>query len=105
MNFDSWLREVDIWKCVTELDAKKQAPAIYLALEGQAKRCCGDIKVEELNKDDGVATLIAELKSLYKRDEKEDAFTKFEEFESFTRPEDMNVLDYINEFDRLNMRT
>ena len=28
-NIDVWLREIELWKCVTELDTKQQEPAIY----------------------------------------------------------------------------
>ena len=34
--FDNWLREIELWQCITDLDIKKQGPAIYLSLEGQA---------------------------------------------------------------------
>ena len=31
-NIDVWLREIELWKCVTELDTKQQGSAIYLSL-------------------------------------------------------------------------
>ena len=37
-DFNSWLYEIEVWKCVTDLDKKKQGPMIYLSLEGQARR-------------------------------------------------------------------
>ena len=39
-DFNSWLHEIEVWKCVTDLDKKKQGPMIYLSLEGQARRLC-----------------------------------------------------------------
>ena len=32
-DFENWLREVAKWQCVTDLDKKKQGPAIYLSFE------------------------------------------------------------------------
>ena len=73
-------------------------------MDDQARQCCADIPVEDLNSNDGVKTLITKLESLYKKDEAQHAFNIYEDFESFQRPTDMNVVDYINEFDRLYSR-
>ena len=53
-DFENWEHEIKIWQCVTDLEKKKQAPAIYLSLEGPARQCCADIKVETLQSDCGV---------------------------------------------------
>ena len=29
-DFEEWLNETEIWQCLTDLDKKKQWPAIYL---------------------------------------------------------------------------
>ena len=31
-NIDSWLHDLQIWKCVTDLEKKQQGPIIYLSL-------------------------------------------------------------------------
>ena len=103
-DFDTWLREVQIWQAVTDLEAKKQGPAIYLTLEGKARKCCSVISVAELSDDNGVKKLTDKLEALYKADETEIAFRRYEQFETFSRPETMNVVDYINEFERLYNR-
>ena len=28
-DFETWVKEVEIWQCVTDLEVKKQGPAIY----------------------------------------------------------------------------
>ena len=60
--FDHWLREIELWQCITDLDIKKQGPAIYLSLEGQARQHCADIDIKQLNSTDGVDDLIKHLK-------------------------------------------
>ena len=67
-NFENWERDIKIWQCVTNLEKKRQAPAIYLSLEGQARQCCADIKVETPDSDSGVDELIKKLKTLYDKD-------------------------------------
>ena len=101
-DFENWEREIKIWQCVTDLEKKKQAPAIYLSLEGQARQCCADIKVETLHSDSGVDELIKKLKTLYDKGAEQAAFIAYEEFETFQRPPSMSILDYINEFERSN---
>ena len=64
-DFENWLREVEIWQCVTEIKKKKQGPAIYLSLEGKAWKACEGINVKALNADDRVDVLINKLKELY----------------------------------------
>ena len=100
-DFETWVHEVEIWQCVTDLEVKKQGPAIYLALEGPARQACSNIEVKELHSENGVKIIIEKLKSLYAKDVNQAAFMAYETFENFTRPEGMSILDYINKFDQL----
>ena len=98
-DFETRVHEVGIWQCVTDLEVKKQGPAIYLALEGP--EACSNIDVKELHSENGVKIIIEKLKSLYAKDVNQAAFMAYENFENFTRPEGMSILDYINKFDQL----
>ena len=102
--FESWSREVKIWQCVTDLEVKKHGPAIYLSLEGRARQCCNTISIDNLISESGVQAITDKLQAMYKKDEHQVAFRRYKEFESFSRPEDMSMVDYINEFDRLYSR-
>ena len=102
VDFDSWVHEVEVWQCVTTLEKKKQGPALYLSLEGKARKGCFDLGVDVLNKDDGVDKLIEKLKSLYAKDKDQAAFLAYKNFETFIRPPTMSIQEYIHEFERLN---
>ena len=52
-DFEEWKRDIQIWNAVTEVDKKKQGPILYRSLEGQAKKACSSIKVEEICAEDG----------------------------------------------------
>ena len=93
-DFEDWECENKIWQCVTDLEKKKQVPAIYLSLKGQARQCCDDIKVETLHSDSGIDELIKKLKTLYDKYADKAAFVAYEEFETFQRPPSMSILDY-----------
>ena len=97
---DIWLHDLQIWKCVTNLAKKQQEQVIYLSLPGKVRNSCRNISISDLNKDDGLDTLINNLERLYLKDRKASAYLAYEKFESFQRPTEINI-DYINEFERL----
>ena len=58
-------------------------------------------KVKDLNSDDGVNILLWKLKSLFAKDINQAAFIAYDKFEMFKRPAIMNIVDFINELERL----
>ena len=100
-NTDSWLHDLQLWKCVTDLDKKQQGPVIYLSLPDKISNSCRDVTVSELNKDDGLNLGTNKLEKLHIKDNKASAYLAYEKSESFQRPRDMNIIDYLNEFERL----
>ena len=63
-DFEEWLHVTETWQCLTDLDKKKQGPAIHLSLNDKIRKTCSDIHVKDLNSDDEVEPLITKLKSL-----------------------------------------
>ena len=66
--FEDWLHETEIWQCLTDLEKDKQGPAIYLSLNEKIRKTCSNIKVKDLNNEDGVDILIKKLTSLFSKD-------------------------------------
>ena len=104
-NFEDWLHETEIRQCLTDLDKKKQVPAIYLSLDEYIRNTCCDIKVKDLNSDDGVDILLCKLKSIFAKDINLAAFIAHDKFEIFKRAANMNIVDFIKEFERLYNNT
>ena len=48
---EDWLRELEIWQCVTDIEEKKQGLVVYISLPDKIRKSCGDIKVSDLNKN------------------------------------------------------
>ena len=46
--------------------------------------------------------LIKKLKSSFSKDTNQEAYLAYDKFESFKRPVDMNIVDFINELERLH---
>ena len=86
---------------MTDLEKKQQGPVIYLSLPNKIRISCRDVTVSELNEDDGLNLLINILEKLYVKDSKASAYLAHEKFESFQRPADLNIIDYLHEFERL----
>ena len=62
---EDWLREIEVWQCVTEPEKKKQEAAICQSLEGKARKACKGTDVKALNADNGVYVLTNKLKEFY----------------------------------------
>ena len=87
------------WPCLTDLDKDKQGPTIYLSLEEKIRKICSDIKLKDLNSDNGVDILVNKLKSLFTKDINQAAYLAYDKFETFKRHIDMSMVDFINEFE------
>ena len=69
-SIDTWLRDLQIWKYVTDVEKKQQGPVIYLSLPDKVRNSCRNIVITDLNKDNGLDTLINNLERLYLKDKK-----------------------------------
>jgi hypothetical protein len=97
--YDDWKKELEIWCSFTDLEAKRQGPAIFLTLKGKARETVlAEVKPATLKTDDGVEKITIALDKLYKKNKSESAFTAFENFIKFKRPNSMSIKDYCIEF-------
>ena len=99
-DFYEWQREIEIWAMVTDIPEEKQAAAIYLSLEGKARDCCKSVKVEELKGKDGTEKLMSKLRDLYAIDNEQRIYQAYEEFENYTRSDNITMTDFLNEWER-----
>ena len=105
-NYERYKQELLAWKRVTEVDKKKQAIAIALSLPADGEEETGirekvfeELKLEDLEKDNGLDTLIAFFDKHLGKDDLSDSFQKFEEFEECIRRSE-SIRDYIQNFDQ-----
>ena len=70
---------------------KKQGLAIFLSLEGKAREAVLELEVEQLNDDNGVAKVLAQLDKLYLKDKLQLSFQAYDAFRKFKRPSDMPI--------------
>ena len=85
--YDDWKKELQIWSMFTDLEKKRQGPAIFLTLKGKARETIlAEIMPTDMSKDNGEDTITASLDKLYVKNESASAFNAFENFSRFRRP-------------------
>ena len=104
--YERYVEELRGWAMVTDLDAKKQAVAVALSFEENDPRQIRDkifseLKLEDLNKEDGMVTLITFLDKLYKKDPLTNVYEHYVNFDRFKRQSNVTMENYILEFEKL----
>ena len=107
--YDRYIEELKAWCIVTELPKKKQGVAVALAMpendsSGVRDKIFNDIKLDELNKDDGIDSLIHYMDNLFKRDELSEVYERYIKFDRFSRAENQKIENFILEFEKLYNR-
>ena len=97
-DYYSYEQDVEIWQLATTLPVEKQGADLFLELIGDAKEHCRSLTIAQL-KTDGVKNVLAKVKELYAKDKHVVTFQALENFESFTRDDNMDIDAFINEFD------
>lgn len=98
--YESWKNEVAVWTRVTELEKKKQALAVALALSGRAREAAMEIPVDDLNKDSGMDTLLRKLDEMFLKEEKDRIYEAYSNFDQIKRESGVSMTDYIIEFEQ-----
>ena len=103
MSYPLWKRKVEAWQIITTEEKKKQAIQLALRIRCDAisQALFSKLSVEDMNKDGGVKTLIAQLDKICMANTVEGVFTTIEKVEQFRRTPDMTISQYLEEFDRL----
>ena len=72
--YDSWKREIQLWKVDTNISPSRQAPAGFLSLTDQARTAILEIDISLLNAEDGIDKLVEKLDTLFLEDKNQSAF-------------------------------
>lgn len=96
--------EVDAWSKCTDIPINKRALALVLAMPDKKTEILEGITVANLNKEDGVATLLAYIKKNYGGDELENTLDVYEDFRSYQRTGEQTIADYCAGFEQRKKR-
>ena len=101
--FLQWKREIEMWRLATTLKEPKQAPLVILSiLDRKARDFATRLEKEKLVCEDGsgLTYLLTELSKYFAKDRVQSVFLAIEHLESFVRPKEMQMGEFISEFGR-----
>lgn len=96
--YERWISELQAWQVISKVEKKNQALAIALSFdEGSEVRdkVFHEIKINELNVDDGMTKLLEYLDKWYKKDELSGAYEAWGNFDKYKKSEDISIESYI----------
>jgi len=99
-SYAEWKNDLEVWRMFTKEEKKRQGPALYLCLKGEAREAVRSIPVASLPKDDGVDTIIAKLDEIFLQDETTRAFCAFGNFVEYRRSSGETYTKFILEYDK-----
>ena len=99
-SYENWIKALKLWQLITELKPEKQGPALVLSLSGKAREIVFELSVEEISGEGGVKKITDKLDKIYKKDTVDSAYEAFEAFIYFKREQNMEIINFITEFER-----
>ena len=99
-SYIEWKNDLEVWRQFTKEDKKRQGPAVYLCLKGEAREAVRSIEVKDIAKDDGVETIISKLDEIFLKDETTRAFCAFGDFVEYRRGSGESYTKFILEFEK-----
>ena len=90
--YEFWKNELEVWKLVTDLKPEKQALAVSLSLQGNARDTAMAIEAKTLATAEGMDLLIQRLDSVFLKDDKDRSYEAYKSFDNYHRTEDVSTL-------------
>ena len=100
-DYGKWKDKLKMWLSITDLDKKKQGCSIVLGLDEETVETVRTtMSIEDLNQENAATQILDCLDKVYQKDESETTYELYEEFESYQRPQNMSINEYIQEFEK-----
>ena len=100
-DYSKWKKKFNIWKTITDLDKRKQGGNLILRLDDTTQEQVLElITEEEICSAEGADKILQKLDTLFKKDETLTAYRAYEDFESYKRPREIAIAEYLNEFEK-----
>jgi len=102
--WSAYKKEVLVWATWTKLEDTKKGPALWSSLTGKAKEAVQDMELDEIKAADGLEKILTKLDDVFKTDINQAAYIAYRDFETFSRPSEMSLQDFIVKFEALNLK-
>ena len=104
ISYADWRCDLQVWEMLTELDAKKKGPALYLTLQGKPRECLRELTPARIGGDNGYELILQKLDAVYLEDINFRTFTAFKSFYEFRRSADMSMKEFVISYETLYHR-
>ena len=103
-SFEDFANDIEIWEMTVEgiLKPEQLAGVVYLSLSDAVREKVRALKAKDMKHEKGLEVLMKKLKALYGKHEKLLKFLTYERFDTFIRPKEMNIIEYLNEWEARN---
>ena len=103
-SYEQYRVELDAWESITDVAKGKQAVTVAFSLPEDhesriREKVFTELKLEDLNKDDGLKTLTTFLDKKLKVDDISDSWSKFNDFDECAREGNQSINEFIVKFD------
>ena len=103
--YERFKNELLAWKRITEVKKEKQGILVALSLPDDAEcgireRVFDEVSLDDLEKENGLDTLIEFLDKHLGKDDLADSLLKFEDFEEFIKEDEQSMTEFISKFDQ-----
>ena len=96
--YADWKTDVEVWRLFTKEEKKRQGPAVYLSLQGNAREAIRAIDLKELALDDGYEKVVAALDEIFLKDETTRAFCAIKNFIEYRRESGQGFSKFLVDF-------
>ena len=100
-NFETYKKEIEIWKLMKAYTPEEQGPIVFRSLYGRAKTAALELTVDQVGSKDGLKLILDKLGKIYLPEENLRICVVLEKFETFKRRPNMNMADFILDFEHL----
>ena len=103
-SYEQYSTELDLWESITDVAKTKQAGTVAFSLPEDhesriREKVFNEIKLADMNKDEGLKTLKDFMDKHLKKDDLTDRWLKYDDFDECKRIDGQSVVEFIVAFD------
>ena len=103
-SYEDYKKDIEIWQLLKSATPLEEGPLLLRVLTGKAKAAAKELTVAQIGSADGLKLILEKLDKLYLADKNRRIYATLEAFEKFKRPSNMNMSNFVFEFETLHAK-
>ena len=104
-SYADWCKKIKIWAKITSVSPLNQGGAILMTLDGEAEDKVLELDEDKILCENGITNIITQLDQIYKKNSTVEKFEALDNFETYRRPSDTAMSEFLIEFDKRKNKT